>query len=227
MSRKLLVVEDDADTRTYIARGFEEAGWTVERAGDGRDGLYLATSGQFDAIILDRNIPGMDGLSMLKALRAAGAETPVLILSAMGQVDERVKGLRVGGDDYLVKPFAFSELHARIDALLKRKAPEAAEAVLELGDLRMDLISRHVSRAGRPLDLLPREFKLLEYLLRRKNQVVTRTMLLEGVWDYRFDPHTNIIDTHVSRLRKTLETGFDRPILHTLRGIGYKLALEP
>jgi two-component system, OmpR family, response regulator len=227
MSRKMLVVEDDTETLAYIRKGFEEAGWSVEQAQDGRDGLYLATSGEYDLMVLDRNLPGMDGLGILKALRASGIEMPVVILSAMGQVDERVKGLRAGGDDYLVKPFSFAELHARVDALLKRKAPATAESLLELGDLRMDLISRTVTRNGTKLDLLPREFKLLEYFLRRKNQVVTRTMLLEGVWDYRFDPHTNIIDTHISRLRKTLETGFDRPILHTLRSVGYKLAIEP
>jgi two-component system, OmpR family, response regulator len=188
MSRKLLVVEDDAETLGYIRRGFEEAGWSVEQAQDGRDGLYLATSGVFEAVVLDRNLPGMDGLSLVKALRAAGNDLPVLILSAMGQVDERVKGLRAGGDDYLVKPFSFSELHARVDALLKRKTPSAAVNFLELGDLTLDLISRTVMRGDKSLDLLPREFKLLEFLLRRKNQVVTRTMLLEGVWDYRFDP---------------------------------------
>jgi two-component system, OmpR family, response regulator len=227
MTRRILVVEDDAATRDYIAQGFEQEGWTAERVGDGRDGLYLATSHSFDLIVLDRNLPGMDGLAVLKALRAAAIETPVVILSAISHVDERVKGLRAGGDDYLTKPFNFSELLARAEGLLKRKAPAAAETKLTCGDLDVELLTRKVTRAGRTLDLMPREFKLLEFMIRRKGQVVTRTMLLEGVWDYRFDPHTNIIDTHISRLRKKLEDGFDRPILHTVRGVGYRLSPDP
>ena len=227
MSRRLLIIEDDPATLDYVAKGFEQEGWTVERAADGRDGLFLATSGALDLVILDRNLPGMDGLSVLKAMRAAGAEHPVIILSAIAHVDERVKGLRAGGDDYIVKPFAFSELSARADALLRRKAPAAAQTVLSCGGLAMDLVPRRVTRDGRALDLLPREFKLLEYLLRHRDQIVTRTMLLEGVWDYRFDPHTNIIDTHISRLRKKLEDGFDKPLLHTVRGVGYRLSAEP
>jgi two-component system OmpR family response regulator len=227
MTRRLLVVEDDANTLDYVAKGFEELGWVVERHGDGRDGLHLATSSEFDLIILDRNLPGMDGLSMLKAIRASGLETPVIILSAISHVDERVKGLRAGGDDYVTKPFHFSELHARADVLLKRKAPAAAQTMLLCGDLHMELLARRVTRAGREIALLPREFKLLEFFLRHKEQVVTRTMLLEGVWDYRYDPHTNIIDTHISRLRKKIEEGFDKPILHTVRGVGYRLSLQP
>lgn len=227
MSRRILIIEDDPATLEYVAKGFEQEGWTAERAADGRDGLFLATSGAFDLVILDRNLPGMDGLSVLKALRAAGGEQPVIILSAVAHVDERVRGLRAGGDDYIVKPFAFSELSARADALLRRKSPAAAQTTLACGALSMDLVTRRVTRAGRALDLLPREFKLLEYLLRHKDQIVTRTMLLEGVWDYRFDPHTNIIDTHVSRLRKKLEEGFDQPLLHTVRGVGYRLSETP
>jgi two-component system, OmpR family, response regulator len=227
MTRRILVVEDDPATRDYVAKGFEQEGWTAERVGDGRDGLYLAASHQFDLIVLDRNLPGMDGLAMLKALRAAAIETPVIILSAIAHVDERVKGLRAGGDDYLTKPFNFSELLARSEGLLRRKAPAAAETTLRCGDLEGELLTRKVTRAGRVLDLMPREFKLLEYLIRRKGQVVTRTMLLEGVWDYRFDPHTNIIDTHISRLRKKLEEGFDHPILPTERGVGYRLSPDP
>ena len=198
----------------------------VERYGDGRDGLYLATSSEFDLIILDRNLPGMDGLAVLKAIRATGLETPIIILSAISHVDERVKGLRAGGDDYVTKPFHFSELHARADVLLKRKAPAAAQTTLACGDLHMELLARRVTRAGREIALLPREFKLLEFFLRHKEQVVTRTMLLEGVWDYRYDPHTNIIDTHISRLRKKIEEGFEDTLLHTVRGVGYRLSRQ-
>ena len=169
----------------------------------------------------------MDGLSVVKALRAGGVETPILILSALSQLDERVSGLRAGGDDYLTKPFGFSELHARLENLVRRGAGRAVETMLRCGDVAMDLLSRKVTRQGRSLDLLPREFKLLEYFLRNKDRVVTRTMLLEQVWDYRFDPHTSIIDTHISRLRKKLDEGFERPLLHTLRGVGYRLSETP
>ena len=224
MSGRILVVEDDTDTADYIAKGLREAGFTVEHVVDGRDGLYLASSSAFDAVVMDRMLPGMDGLSVVKALRAAGVETPILLLSALAQLDERVLGLRAGGDDYLAKPFGFSELHARIENLIRRRGGKAVETVLKCADLAMDLLSRKVTRAGKPLDLLPREFKLLEYFLRNKDRVVTRTMLLEQVWDYRFDPHTSIIDTHISRLRKKLDEGFDRPLLHTLRGVGYRLS---
>ncbi len=224
MSGRVLVVEDDVDTADYIAKGLREAGFTVEHVADGRDGLYMASSSAFDAIVMDRMLPGMDGLSVVRALRAAGVETPILILSALGQLDERVMGLRAGGDDYLTKPFGFSELHARIENLMRRRGGKAVETMLRCGDLEMDLLSRKVMRAGRPLDLLPREFKLLEYFLRNRDRVVTRTMLLEQVWDYRFDPHTSIIDTHISRLRKKLDEGFPTPLLHTLRGVGYRLS---
>jgi two-component system OmpR family response regulator len=227
MSRRVLIVEDDVPTADYIAKGLREEGFTVERAGDGRDALFMATSSEFEAIIMDRMIPGLDGLSVVKALRATGASTPILILSAMGHLDERVKGLRAGGDDYLTKPFGFSELLARIENLIRRRSEKAVETELRCGDLVMDLLARRVVRAGRPIELLPREFKLLEFLLRNQNRVVTRVMLLERVWDYRFDPHTSIIDTHISRLRKSLETGFDKPMLHTVRGAGYRLSEEP
>ncbi|HZZ30885.1 MAG TPA: response regulator transcription factor [Phenylobacterium sp.] len=227
MSRRVLIVEDDASTADYIAKGLREEGFTVERAGDGRDGFFMATSSEFDAIIMDRMIPGLDGLSVVKALRATGAPTPILILSAMGHLDERVKGLRAGADDYLTKPFGFSELLARIENLIRRRSEKAVETELRCGDLVMDLLARKVARAGRPIELLPREFKLLEFLLRNQNRVVTRVMLLERVWDYRFDPHTSIIDTHISRLRKSLETGFDKPMLHTVRGAGYRLSEDP
>jgi len=227
MSGRVLLVEDDVDTADYVAKGLREAGFTVEHVADGRDGLYLASSSAFDAVIMDRMLPGMDGLSVVKALRAGGVETPIMILSALAQLDERVTGLRAGGDDYLTKPFGFSELHARLENLIRRRGGKAVETVLRCSDVVMDLLSRKVTRSGKPLDLLPREFKLLEYFLRNKDRVVTRTMLLEQVWDYRFDPHTSIIDTHISRLRKKLDEGYPAPLLHTLRGVGYRLSETP
>lgn len=228
MSGKILVVEDDPAAGAYVAKGLREAGFVVEHVADGRDALYLATSAQFDAVILDRNLPGMDGISALKAMRAAGLQIPVLILSALGHIDERVAGLRAGGDDYLPKPFGFSELLARLEALLRRRAPGRTEIThLTCGDLEMDLLSRRVLRGGKIVDLLPREFKLLEHLMRNVDRVVTRTMLLEQVWDYRFDPHTSLIDTHISRLRKKIDEGFEPPLLHTVRGAGYRLSVAP
>jgi two-component system OmpR family response regulator len=227
MGARILVVEDDVDTADYMLKGLREDGYTVEHVADGRDGLYMASASAFDAVIMDRMLPGMDGLSVVKALRAAAVETPILILSALGQLDERVKGLRAGGDDYLSKPFAYSELAARIESLLRRRMPKAVATTLACGDLIMDLLARRVTRAGQPIDLLPREFKLLEYLLRNKDRAVTRTMLLEQVWDYRFDPHTSLIDTHISRLRKKIDEGQAMPLLHTLRGTGYRLSEKP
>ena len=226
MTKKILVVEDDATTAEYIAKGLEEHGYIVDRAGDGRDGLFHATDAGYAAIILDRMLPGMDGLAVLGAMRAAGVTTPVIILSALGSTDERVKGLRGGSDDYLVKPFAFSELLARVEAL-QRRSGAAAEAVvtsLACADLSMDLLTRRVERGGSRIDLQPREFRLLELLLRNQGQVVTRTMMLEEVWDYHFDPGTNVIDVHVSRLRKKIDEGFEAPLLHTVRGVGYMLS---
>lgn len=227
MSRRILVVEDDADTAEYILKGLREAGFTAEHVADGRDGLYMASSSEFDAIVMDRMIPGMDGLSVTKAVRAAGVQTPILILSALAHLDERVTGLRAGADDYLTKPFGFSELAARLENLMRRGVAKAVETALACGDLSLDLLSRRVTRAGKSLDLLPRELKLLEYFLRHRDRVVTRTMLLEEVWDYRFDPHTSLIDTHISRLRKKIDEGFDKPLLHTVRGSGYRLSVEP
>lgn len=227
MSRRILLVEDDQTAADYVLKGLREEGFTVEHAKDGRDGLYLATSSHFDAIVMDRMVPGMDGLSVIKALRAANVVTPIIILSALSHLDERVKGLRAGGDDYLTKPFGFSELSARLANLMRRAPPAKAETELSCGDLSMDLLSRQVTRAGQPLELLPRELKLLEYFLRHKNRVVTRTMLLEQVWDYRFDPHTSVVDTHISRLRKKIDGAFDKPLLHTLRGTGYRLSETP
>ena len=220
---KLLVVEDDRETAAYLVKGLGESGYAVDHAGDGREGLYLATGGGYDAIILDRMLPGMDGLALLGALRAAEIRTPALILSALGSVDDRVKGLRAGGDDYLVKPFAFSELLARIEALLRRGQTPAATTKLRVGDLELDLLTRTVTRGGHTIELLPREFQLLECLMRNAGHVVTRTMLLETVWDYHFDPQTNVIDVHVSRLRQKIDKGFDKPLLHTVRGAGYSL----
>ena len=222
----LLVVEDDRDTREFIKNGLVQAGHSVDTAADGRDGLFAATTRQFDVIVLDRMLPEVDGLTVLRTLRASGNRVPVLILSALGEVDHRVAGLRAGSDDYLVKPFAFSELQARIEALVRRTAPEGPATVFKLGDLELDLMARSVRRGETVIDLQPREFRLLEYLMRHAGQVVTRTMLLEHVWDYHFDPQTNVIDVHVSRLRGKIDKGFELPLLHTVRGAGYKLALE-
>ncbi|WP_380876058.1 DNA-binding response regulator [Sphingomonas sp. DBB INV C78] len=227
MTHKILVVEDDPAAAAYIIKGFSEAGFTVDHASDGRDGLFHATDGRYDAIILDRMLPGLDGMAVLGALRAAKIETPVIILSALGSVDDRVGGLTAGSDDYLTKPFAFAELHARINLLLRRRGSGTAPEIrLACEDMEMDLLGRRVKRAGRSIDLQPREFRLLEFLLRHRDQVVTRTMLLEGVWDYHFDPGTNVIDVHISRLRKKIDDGFDRPLLHTVRGAGYRLGGE-
>ncbi len=222
---KLLVVEDDRETASYLQKGLGESGYLVDRAGDGRQGLFMASSGGYQAIVLDRMLPQMDGLSMLSALRAADIRTPALILSALGTVDDRVKGLRAGGDDYLVKPFAFSELLARLEALLRRGSTTMATTALRVADLELDLLTRTVKRGGKLLELLPREFRLLEYLMRNAGHVVTRTMLLEHVWDYHFDPQTNVIDVHVSRLRQKIDKNFDRPLLNTVRGAGYCLRL--
>jgi len=220
---KILVVEDDRETATYLVKGLNESGYTVDRAGDGREGLFLASSGGYDAIVLDRMLPGVDGLAMLGALRAAEIRTPALILSALGSVDDRVTGLRAGGDDYLVKPFAFSELLARLEALLRRGVTAPTTTKLRVADLDLDLLSRAVKRSGKSIELLPREFRLLEYLMRNAGHVVTRTMLLEHVWDYHFDPQTNVIDVHISRLRQKIDKSFEHPLLHTVRGAGYCL----
>ena len=220
---KLLVVEDDRETAAYLVKGLGESGYAVDHSHDGRDGLFLATSGSYDAIILDRMLPGMDGLALVGALRAAEIRTPALILSALGSVDDRVKGLRAGGDDYLVKPFAFSELLARVEALMRRGAAVPATTRLRVADLELDLLTRSVKRGAKSIDLLPREFQLLECLMRHAGHVVTRTMLLENVWDYHFDPQTNVIDVHVSRLRQKIDRNFDHTLLHTVRGAGYCL----
>jgi two-component system OmpR family response regulator len=226
LARKILVVEDDETTGDYIARGLDENGYLVDRANNGRDGLFHATDGDYAAVVLDRMLPGMDGLAVLAAMRAAGLETPVIILSALGSADERVKGLNAGSDDYLVKPFAFSELLARLEALQRRgsAAREPVVTSMTCADLTMDLLTHRVERAGQRIQLQPREFRLLECLLRHQDNVVTRTMMLEEVWDYHFDPGTNVIDVHISRLRKKIDEGSDAPLLHTVRGVGYMLS---
>lgn len=222
---RILVIEDDKDVSSHIANGLKEAGHTVDQSFDGKDGLFLGTTEAYDAIVLDRMLPKVDGLTILRTLRASSVTTPVLVLSAIGEVDDRVAGLNAGGDDYLVKPFAFSELKARLDALLRRSEaePQLASTRLALADLDMDLLRREVHRGGLKIDLQPREFQLLEYLMRHAGQVVTRTMLLEAVWGYHFDPQTNVIDVHISRLRNKIDKDFDIPLLHTIRGSGYRL----
>ena len=220
---RILVIEDETEVAAYLAKGLREHGYTVEEAHDGKDGLFLALYEQFDAMVVDRMLPNVDGLSIVRSVRQANIATPVLILSALGQVDDRVAGLREGGDDYLVKPFSFSELIARLEALMRRQTPAANQTRLVVGELEMDLLSRTVTRAGQTIELKPREFSLLEYLMRHAGQVVTRTMLLEHVWDYHFDPQTNVIDVHVSRLRQKIDRGFDHEMLQTVRGAGYTL----
>jgi two-component system OmpR family response regulator len=220
---RVLLIEDDQQAVAYLLKALREVGAVADHAADGREGLLMAASEDYDVLIVDRMLPKVDGLSIVRTLRASGDRTPALILSALGEVDDRVAGLKAGGDDYLVKPFAFSELHARLEALLRRGASEAPQTRLRIGDLEMDLLARRVTRAGAEIPLQPREFRLLEYLMRHGGQVVTRTMLLENVWDYHFDPQTNVIDVHVSRLRAKIDKGFERPLLHTVRGAGYVL----
>ena len=222
----ILIVEDDAEMAAYVKKGLSESGHTVDTAATGTDGLNLALNCTFDAAIIDRMLPGLDGLVLIESLRKAGNRLPVLILSALGQVDHRVEGLQAGGDDYLTKPFAFSELEARLAALVRRAGSEAAETKFSIADLELDLLKRSVTRAGHEITLQPKEFALLEYLLRHAGQVVTRTMLLEHVWGYHFDPQTNVIDVHISRLRQKIDKGFDAPLLHTVRGAGYRLRAE-
>jgi two-component system OmpR family response regulator len=220
---RILVIEDDADAAAYMIKGLRESGYVVDHSKDGKDGLFHAMSGTYDALVVDRMLPQVDGLSIIQAIRAAGVRTPALILSALGSVDDRVKGLRAGGDDYLTKPYAFSELLARLEVIMKRVGGTTVETRLRVHDLEMDLLGRTVFRAGQEIDVQPREFKLLEYLMRNAGNVVTRTMLLEHVWDYHFDPQTNVIDVHVSRLRQKIDKAFDKPLLHTVRGAGYCL----
>lgn len=221
---KLLLVEDNERVARFVKKGLTEAGHTVDHAENGRDGMFHAVSEPYDAIVMDRMLPGgIDGLALIETLRQQGNRVPILILSALDGVDERIRGLRAGGDDYLTKPFAFGELLARLDALLRRSQSQAPETVMSLGDLSVDMLSHRVTRGGRPVALQPREFKLLTYLMRHANQVVTRTMLLENVWDYHFDPQTNVIDVHISKLRQKIDAGFATPLLRTVRNAGYML----
>ena len=221
---RVLVVEDDPQVAAYLVKGLKEQGHNVDHAADGKNGLFLATSEDYDAMIIDRMLPELDGLAIVKSVRAAGKTTPMLILSALGDVDARVAGLRAGGDDYLTKPFAFSELLARLDALLRRgRQTPAAETTLRVGDLELDQLTRTVKRGGHVITLQPREYRLLEYLMNNAGRVVTRTMLLEQVWDYHFDPQTNVIDVHISRLRGKIDKGFEQALLQTVRGAGYMI----
>ncbi|MGY6283911.1 winged helix-turn-helix domain-containing protein [Methylorubrum extorquens] len=226
---RLLIIEDDREAAAYLVKAFREAGHAVDYAGDGLDGYALAREGDYDVLIVDRMLPKLDGLSLVRSLREQAIATPVLILSALGQVDDRVKGLRAGGDDYLPKPYAFSELLARTEVLARRRTAATGQSeatAYRVGDLELDRLSHRVTRAGREIVLQPREFRLLEYLMRHAGQVVTRTMLLEHVWDYHFDPQTNVIDVHVSRLRAKIDRGFEHPMIHTVRGAGYVIRAD-
>ncbi|HVY89402.1 MAG TPA: response regulator transcription factor [Hyphomonadaceae bacterium] len=224
MSMRILVIEDEARTADFIERGLKEKGHAVDVCRTGPEGLNFALSGEHDAIILDRMLPQMDGLTILKALRAEDKNTPAIILSALAQTDHKVEGLRAGGDDYLVKPFAFSELLARLEAIIRRHDPRAAEQTeLKVDDLKLDLVARRASRGGREIDLFPREFSILEYMMRNAGRPVTRTMLLNHVWDYQFEPQANVVDVHISRLRRKIDTPGEKPLIETLRGEGYRI----
>jgi two-component system OmpR family response regulator len=220
---RILVVEDDLEAQRYLVQGLKESGHVVDEAADGESGLALSLSRPYDVAIVDRMLPKMDGLKVVAEMREHGNSTPVLFLSALSEVDDRVKGLKAGGDDYLTKPYAFVELLARIDALMRRRSPVGVKTRLDVGDLELDLLSRAAKRSGTDIELQPREFRLLEYLMRHAGQVVTRTMLLESVWEYHFDPQTNVIDVHISRLRAKIDKGYQAPLLHTVRGAGYMI----
>ncbi len=219
----ILLIEDDREAAAYLAKALREAGHVPDLAADGDTGAAMAADGSYDVLVVDRMLPKRDGLSVIEELRGRGDHTPALILSALGQVDDRVVGLRAGGDDYLAKPYAFAELLARVEALARRQRPGAADTLLKVGDLELDRLSHTVTRAGKAIPLQPREFRLLEYLMQHAGQVVTRTMLLENVWEYHFDPQTNVIDVHISRLRAKIDKGFGEPLLHTARGAGYMI----
>jgi two-component system OmpR family response regulator len=223
VSMRLLIIEDDRDAADYLVKAFREVGHVADAANNGEDGLAMALDGQYDVLIVDRMLPKRDGLSVIGTLRDKGIETPALILSALGQVDDRVKGLRAGGDDYLPKPYSFSELLARVEVLSRRRGGRGEETELRVADLHLDRLSHLVRRGDDEITLQPREFRLLEYLMKHAGQVVTRTMLLENVWDYHFDPQTNVIDVHISRLRSKIDKGFSQPLLHTIRGAGYMI----
>ncbi len=220
---RILIIEDDLEAASYIRKGLTQSGHVADHAADGETGLQMARTAEYDVLVVDRMLPHMDGLTLVKALRDDGDNTPVLFLSALGEVDHRIEGLRAGGDDYLAKPYAFAELLARVEAQARRRDPNAVQTRLQVGDLEMDLLARTVKRDGKNILLQPREFRLLEFLMKHAGQVVTRTMLLEKVWDYHFDPQTNVIDVHISRLRGKIDKEFDTPLLHTVRGAGYRL----
>ncbi len=220
---KILIVEDDVEAAAYLRRALSEAGHAVDYAANGREGLMLAAGEPYDVIVLDRMLPGIDGIAILRTIRAAGVKTPVLLLTALGGIDDRVEGLEAGGDDYLVKPFAFAELLARVNALARRPPPQEVRTELVVADLKLDLMRRAVTRGGARIELQPREFQLLEYLMRHAGRVVTRTMLLESIWDFHFDPKTNIVETHMSRLRGKVDRGHAHELIHTVRGAGYVL----
>jgi two-component system, OmpR family, response regulator len=226
-SVKILLVEDNERVAQFVKKGLTEAGHTVDHADNARDGLFLAATGRYDALVLDRMLPGgIDGLGIVESLRKTREKTPILILSALAEVDDRIQGLRAGGDDYLTKPFAFGELLARLEALARRSQQVETQTALTVADLRIDLLSHKATRGGKSIPLQPREFKLLEFLMRHADQVVTRTMLLENVWEHHFDPQTNVIDVHMSRLRQKIDEGFDLHLLHTVRGFGYRLGID-
>ncbi len=218
---RVLIIEDDSETATFLVKALKESGHTADWASDGISGLELAREGAFDVLLVDRMLPELDGLSVIQTLRKEGNQTPVLVLSALGDVDDRVRGLKAGGDDYLTKPYAYAELLARVEALSRRTIPGEQTTRIAVADLVLDRLSHAVTRAGEPIALQPREYRLLEYLMKHAGQVVTRTMLLENVWDYHFDPQTNVIDVHVSRLRAKIDKAFDKPLIHTVRGAGY------
>lgn len=222
---RILLIEDDLEAASYLQKAFREVGYTIDHAANGIDGYVKAESGNYDILLVDRMLPRLDGLSLIRSLREQQIDTPVLILSALGQVDDRVKGLRAGGDDYLTKPYAFSELLARVEILAKRKLPTNKDetTIFRIDDLELDRLSHRVTRGGSEIVLQPREFRLLEYLMKNAGQVVTRTMLLENVWDYHFDPQTNVIDVHVSRLRSKIDKGFEKQLISTVRGAGYMI----
>jgi len=222
---KLLLIEDDAESAKYLAKGLREHGYVVDHSANGKEGLFMATTEKYDAMIIDRMLPEVDGITIVQTLRASNNETPIILLTALEKVEEKVKGLKSGADDYLAKPYSFTELLARLETITRRKSAEKAVTKLICGELEMNLLTRDVKRGDKEIDLQAREFALLEYLMRNAGAVVTRTMLLENVWDYNFDPQTNVIDVHISRLRQKVDKGFDKQMIHTLRGSGYKLAV--